>query len=308
MKTEKTAYRLISLCFKLLGLIPQKWGQRLGCLMGRLLFIADAKHRKIAMRNLTYALDTTPSQVKKISIEVFENMGKIIFEMAWSLGLDEKRLFRYFNIRGLSHIRDAYEKGRGVLILTAHFGNWELLSVIGAIIGYPLSIVYRPLDFKPMDQFILDFRGRFGGEFIPKKKSMRRVLRSLKRGQLITLLMDQNVAWYEGVFTDFFGHRACTNKGMALLALKTEAPVVPVFLMREKSGFTAHFLPEVPLIKTGDRTRDVEENTQEYNNVIESFVRQYPRQWFWVHQRWKTRPFCQVKRDALVRVSDLNRH
>jgi KDO2-lipid IV(A) lauroyltransferase len=103
--------------------------------------------------------------------------------------------------------------------------------------------------------------------------------------------MDQNVDWYDGVFVDFFGHRACTNKGLARLALKTEAPVLPVFIVREGSLYRAEIGPEVPLIKTGDKTKDVEANTQQYNDVIEAFVRRYPDQWFWVHQRWKTRPY-----------------
>jgi len=284
-------YKIISLCVKILGFMPKKWGDRLGSLLGRLFFLADAKHRKIAMRNLSYAMEKDPSQARDISVNVFENLGKVLFEMTWSLSLNEKRLFRHFEIEGLSHIREAHQKGKGVLVLTAHFGNWELLTVIAAMIRFPLSIVYRPLDFKPLDQFIRDFRTRFGGNLIPKQKSMRNVLRNLKRGDMVALLMDQNVDWYEGVFVDFFGHRACTNKGMALLALKTGAPVVPVFLIREKSGFRGMFLPEIPLIKTGDKIRDVEENTQQYNRVIESVVRQYPDQWFWVHQRWKTRPY-----------------
>jgi len=166
-----------------------------------------------------------------------------------------------------------------------------LLSIIAAMIAYPLSIVFRPLDFKPMDRFIGAFRTRFGGTLIPKRKSMRHVLRSLRQGDMAVLLMDQNVNWEEGVFADFFGHPACTNKGLALLALKTESPVVPVFLLREQKGFKAIFLPEVTLIKTGDKTKDVEANTEQYNRIIESMVRQYPDQWFWVHQRWKTKPF-----------------
>jgi KDO2-lipid IV(A) lauroyltransferase len=104
--------------------------------------------------------------------------------------------------------------------------------------------------------------------------------------------MDQNVDWYEGVFVDFFGYRACTNKGMALLARRTEAPVIPVFLVREKSGFMAEFGSEIPLIKTEDIRKDLESNTQQYNRIIEDFVRRYPDQWFWVHQRWKTKPYC----------------
>jgi KDO2-lipid IV(A) lauroyltransferase len=108
---------------------------------------------------------------------------------------------------------------------------------------------------------------------------------------MVALLMDQNVDWYEGIFVDFFGHRACTSSGLALLALKTGAPVVPVFLVREKLGFRAEFGTEIPTVKTGDKRKDIETNTLQYNRVIEDFIRRYPDQWFWVHQRWKTKPY-----------------
>jgi KDO2-lipid IV(A) lauroyltransferase len=99
------------------------------------------------------------------------------------------------------------------------------------------------------------------------------------------------VDWYEGVFADFFGRRACTNSGMALLALKTGAAVVPVFLARQGSGFVAEFGEELLLVRTGDKRKDIETNTQKYNHVLESIIRRYPEQWFWVHQRWKTKPY-----------------
>ena len=120
---------------------------------------------------------------------------------------------------------------------------------------------------------------------------MREVMKCLKRGELVALLMDQNVGWRKGVFVEFFGHRACTSKGLALLALKTRAPVVPMFLVRVQSSYSVHIGEALPLITTGDRTRDLESNTQQYNAVIESFVRRYPDQWLWVHRRWKTRPY-----------------
>jgi KDO2-lipid IV(A) lauroyltransferase len=157
--------------------------------------------------------------------------------------------------------------------------------------GYPVDIIYRPLDFRPLDKFFVELRTQFGGNLIPKGRSMRRILKILQEGKPLAFLMDQNVDWYEGVFVEFLGRPACTNKGLALLALATEAPVVPIFLVREASYFRVEIGPEVPLVKTGDKTKDIETNTQKYNEVIEAMVRRYPDQWFWVHQRWKTRPY-----------------
>ncbi len=295
---QKIAYRVIKILFKLIGLIPRKLAFRLGNLMGQILFLADRKHRKIALNNLTYAFghEKNPSEIQILARRVFKNLGQIIFEIGWSLRLEGKDFQKYFNIQGLSNYTNACEKGRGVLLLTAHMGNWELLSIIMAMAGYPVSVLYRPLDFSPLDCFFAMIRGRFGAELISSAQSMGKILRSLKYGKTVGMLMDQNVDWYEGVFVDFFGHRACTNKGMALLARRTEARVIPVFLVREKSGFTAEFGSEIPLIITEDIRKDLEANTRQYNRIIEDFVCRYPDQWFWVHQRWKTKPYCQLPR------------
>lgn len=287
---EKSGAGAVTWLFRVLGMMPKK--QKLGQALGRLIYQVDGRHRRIALQNIGRAFpETSPHDAQQLARRAFENLGQVPFEIGWSLNHHGHCLFRRFRIQGWEHIRRAYERGNGVLVLTAHFGNWELLTVIAARLGYKLSIVYRPLDFAPLERFIVKLRTRFGGKLIPKKKSMRQVLRSLKQGEMAALLMDQNVDWYDGVFTDFFDHPACTNKGMALLALKTGAPVVPCFLAREENGFVGVFLPAVPTIKTGDRFKDIEQNTLLYNRTIEAMIRQYPAQWFWVHQRWKGKPY-----------------
>lgn len=291
---------MIKMLVKVLGFISLKRALTISLVLGNLLFLLDRKHQKIVVGNLTraFGMEKNEREIRNLGKKVFGNMILMIFEIAWALKLDEKQFVKYFKIKGYSNIKNAFEKGKGVLVMTAHFGNWELLSVIGAMIRFPLSIVVRPLDFIPFDRFVSNLRTRFGGKIIPKQKSFRSVLRSLNRGEQVLLLMDQNVDWYEGVFVDFFGSRACTNKGMALLSLKTKAPVVPVFMIREKQGFKAVFGPEIPFINTGDKTRDIEENTLRYNMVIEDMIRRYPEQWFWFHQRWKTRPYCVLPKES----------
>ena len=291
--SEKIIIGAFEHLLKLIGLVPRKLAQRMADLLGRILFSVVKKHRRIAIGNLTYAFghEKQPQEIEKIARQVFINLVKVVFEVGWSLHLKESQFAEYFKIDGYHHIKNAFEKGKGVLALTAHFGNWELLTVIGAMIKFPIDIVVRPLDFKPLDHFILNLRTRFGGKIIPKERSIHAIIRSLHRRDIVALLMDQNVDWYEGVFVDFMSHRACTSKGLALFALKTGAPVVPVFMVRERSGFRAEFGPEIVTVKTGDRQKDIETNTQEYNRVIENFIRRYPDQWFWVHQRWKTKPY-----------------
>jgi len=292
-KLEIILHNAIKFLFMLLGLVPRNLANGTAGFMGKILFLFDGKHRRIAMDNLRYAFGDQKRtyEIRILARQNFINLLKLVFEIGWSLNLDKKRLVTHFTIDGRSNIRKAYEKGKGVLALTAHLGNWELLTVIAEMIEYPLSIVVRPLDLKPLDRFFVNLRTRFGAKIIPRQRSFREILRSLGRGEMVALLMDQNVDWYEGVFVDFMGHRACTSSGMALLAIKTGAPVVPVFLVREKTGFRAEFGAEIPTVNTGDRRKDIETNTRQYNRVIEDFIRRYPDQWFWVHQRWKTKPY-----------------
>lgn len=296
--SQEITYKVIAGLLKVLGLISRKTAFKLGNFIGRILFLADKKHRKIAIDNLTRSFGNEKSsyEIKALARSVFKNLSQILFEIGWSFRLESKDFNKHFYINGLSNFKAAFEKGKGVLFLTAHIGNWELLPVIGAMTGRNINILFRPLDFLPLNTIFINTRTRFGAKLIPTRHSMRKVLSSLKKGEGVVVLLDQNVDWYEGVFVDFFGDRACTNKGLALLALKTEAPVIPVFLVREGLGFKAKFCREVPLIKTGDKTKDVEVNTQQYNRVIESVIRQYPDQWFWVHQRWKTKSYCQWPR------------
>ncbi len=290
---HKGVYRLLLMAVNAVGSLSLSRGSRLGALIGRLLFSVDVTRKRVVMENLSlsFAGKMSPEEIEETAGRVFENLGRVFFEVCWAWRLDPENWPEFFRIEGREHMEAALGKGRGVLSLTAHFGNWELLTIAGFILGVNLGIVYRPLDFPPLDRLIIDLRTRLGAEVIPRERSLRRLLSLLRRNGTAALLMDQNVDWYEGVFVDFFGRPACTSKGMALLALKSGAPVVPVFMVREKDGFVVRFLPEIQPVATGDRTKDIEDSTQRYTKAIEDMVRQYPEQWFWVHRRWKTRPY-----------------
>ena len=285
---------------RLLGRLPLTVLQGAGCFFGRLVFALDTRHRKIALNNLrfVYGEDCPDSDLRRMARSIFQSFGQIPFEVCWSLGLKRKDWQTFFKISGLDHYRQAAAGGNGVLFLTAHFGNWELLAIIGAMADLPLHVVYRPLDAPILDEMVRRIRQRFGAALIPKKRNIFKINRVLRDGRCIAILLDQNVDWYEGVFVDFLGHRACTSKGLAALSILSKAPVVPAFLVREADGFHAHFEPPIYPNVTGDRIRDLEDNTQRYNQAIESFVRRYPDQWFWVHQRWKTRPYQLIQKNC----------
>jgi KDO2-lipid IV(A) lauroyltransferase len=283
----------ILLAMRLFGKLPLPVLQGAGRRIGRLIFLLDRRHREIALKNLRFVFGVQRSSVEinRIAIGVFQGMGQLPLEVCWSLAVHPRNWKKFFKISGLEHYHRAMAEGNGVLCLTAHVGNWELLPIVGAMTGLPLHVVYRPLDAPILDEVVSRIRRRFGARLIPKKKSVFKINRFLKNGDCIAILLDQNVDWYEGVFVDFMGHRACTSKGLATLSILSKAPVVPAFLVREDGGFHACFEPPIYPLVSGDRVRDLEENTQRYNKAIESVVNRYPDQWFWVHQRWKTRPY-----------------
>jgi len=293
MNTDAIEYWIIDAFFQILGLVPPSMGAAVGNLLGRIGYHADGRHRKIALSNLERAFGDNPGprQRRRLARRVFQQLGQLLFEIGryrrWRLE-DGPRQIR---MEGLHHYREALNRGRGVLVMTAHMGNWELMPMLAAMTPVRVHIVYRPLSYPPLNRYFEASRSRFGAGLIPTARSMRRILQVLGRGEAVAMLMDQNFDCHEGVFVDFFGHRACTNKGLALLARHTGAPVVPVFLIRHHGRFVAEIGPELPLIRTGDKTKDLEANTQRYNQIIENVVRRHPEQWFWVHQRWKTRPY-----------------
>jgi KDO2-lipid IV(A) lauroyltransferase len=289
---ETTVYHIISFLFSLLGRIRREKAKKTAGFVGRIWFAVDKRHRDAAMENLTHVFgaEKNAEQIRGLAHRVFCNLVFMIFEIGWMLHLKEKDIPKYFRTRGLYHLQAAHKKGRGVLILTGHVGSWELMAMCVAMVGYPISAIYRPLDFKPLDLFFKDIRSRFGAKLYAKKYAMRPILRGLKRGELIGVLLDQNTNIQAGVFVDFFKKPACTNEGLALIALHTKAPVVPVFLVRESDGYLVEIGPEIPMVQTGHREADVAANTRLYNQVLEDVILRYPDQWFWVHRRWKTRP------------------
>ena len=266
--------------------------------LGQLLFATDGRHRRIAERNLTLSFGKkTDKERTEIARSVFRNLGRVLAEFSFIPRLTEKNIGQYVSLEGAENFYRAYKKGKGVLFLTAHFGNWEWMAASFPLLFHrPCHVVVRPMDNRFFDDLVERLRTWTGNRTIPKEKSMGRILRLLKEGEVVGVLLDQNVAPQEGIFVDFFGALACTNVGMALLALKTGAPVVPAFNTRQADGrYRVVFEPELQLIRTGDKDRDVEKNTELFTQVIERYIRENPDHWFWLHQRWKTRPW-QAKR------------
>lgn len=282
------------LFLSVINLIPLKWRITLFEGLSRLIYALDDRHRRIALRGLTLAFPEKDLKERDaIARSAFCNLARVAAEFFSLPRLNEKNFTRYITFEGLENFQKAYEKGKGILFLTAHFGNWEWMAALFPLQSHhPIHVVVRPLDSRFLDSMVEQLRTRTGNQAIPKEKAMGQILRLLKGGEIVGILLDQNMAWQEGVFVDFFGEKACTNTGMALLALKTGTPVLPAFNIRQKDGrYRVVIEPEIPLVRTGDKERDVTENTQRFTQIIERYVRNYPDQWLWLHQRWKTRPW-----------------
>jgi KDO2-lipid IV(A) lauroyltransferase len=206
--------------------------------------------------------------------------------------LNKDNLHRWISIEGLDNYTEACKEGKGVLIFSAHFGNWEIGNAALAIMTQPFVFIYRVLDSTFLETHITGARASYGNISLPKEKAMRSMLRLLKNGATINLLIDQNIDWYEGVFVDFFGRPACTTTGLALIALHTGAPVLPAFTRRLPDGkYLLEIGKKVEIIRSESHDNDVLINTQNFTKIIEEYIRQYPEQYLWMHQRWKTKLF-----------------
>jgi Kdo2-lipid IVA lauroyltransferase/acyltransferase len=294
---DDLTYRVLVLSVWMLSTIPFRTGQRLGSLAGCLFSTLRFGRRRVAVNGLRTAFpDLTDEEIEDLYRRVVSHFGRMIFEIPHILRLNRDNLNRYVVFEHPERLERALVKGKGVLVLTGHFGNWELMSAaISLRMKDRTAVVARPLDYEPADRVLRRIRTRFGTEIIPKTMGLRRMLKVLHANNGVGVLLDQNVDWYDGVFVPFLGRPACTNKGLALVALKTGSPVIPVFSVRRTDGrFSVMFGEEVPVRHTGDRTKDIEDATAEFTGVIEWYIRQYPDHWFWFHRRWKTRPFCEV--------------
>jgi KDO2-lipid IV(A) lauroyltransferase len=263
--------------------------------LAKLGYYLSLKHRLITIHNLTRAFPKKPmDEIIEIAKAAYANFACIIAEFPEITYLNSTNIDRWVKVKGLEHYEKARRKGKGVLLITAHFGNWEFGNAALAILSKPPVFMARRLDSDFLEEASIAARSMLGIRTINKESAMRPVLRFLKAGEAVKLLIDQNVAVYDGVFVDFFGRPACTTTGVALLALHTGAAVLPIFTSRTPDGrFLTEIGEEIQTVVTGNRDSDVLTNTQNYARAIEDYVRKYPKQWFWVHQRWKTRP-CQM--------------
>ncbi|MGI9107779.1 MAG: lysophospholipid acyltransferase family protein [Pyrinomonadaceae bacterium] len=278
-----------------LGLLPRLAAIKTGRAAGRVAYKFAGGLRRTGEINLQLAFpDMDEHERTRLLRACFDNLGRLLGEFSqFPRATPEslRQLVEYDEV-GLRHLRAAEEEGRGVIFLTAHLGAWEFLSFAWSALEYPISFLVRPIDNPRVEELIEGIRTRFGNTAINKKMAARQALRVLRDGGTLGILADLNTHPNEGVFVPFFGHLACTTSGVATLALRTDAIVIPTCAVwdDEQQRFFFRGDPPVDLVRTGDNRRDVEINTANFTAAIERMIRAYPEQWLWIHKRWRTRP------------------
>ncbi len=265
----------------------------LGAATGAFAFTALKRLRSVGQRNLQLAFPEW-DEVKRETLlrRVYRNLGYLLAEFAQMSSYTPEVARSLIRYEGLENYLAARDRGKGVLVLTGHLGAWELSSFHHSLMGYPMGMVIRRLDNPLVDEFVNRIRCLHGNKVLHKDDFARGLIAAMRNGETVGILMDTNMTPPQGVFVPFFGRMAATASGMARVALKTGAAVVPGFLLWDEGEgrYVLRFGERIELEDTGDAERDVVANTARFTSAIESYVRAYPDQWLWMHRRWKTRP------------------
>jgi KDO2-lipid IV(A) lauroyltransferase len=274
-------------------LLPRRLARTAGVAISAVAFRALRRLRRVGLRNLELAFPgITAGERETILRSEYRNLGLLLAEFCKMPGYTAATASRFIRYEGLENYLRARERGKGVLVLTGHLGAWELSSFYHSLMGMPMGMVIRRLDNPLVDEFVNRIRCLHGNRVIHKDDFARGLIASMRAGETVGILMDTNMTPPQGVFVPFFGVLACTASGMARIAEKTGAAVLPGFLLWEQreQKYVLHFGEELEIVHTEDAEQDVLTNTATFTAAIERYVRQYPDQWLWMHRRWKTRP------------------
>ena len=290
---ERLEYAVVWPCIKILGGLPRPIARAIGIALGLTVYAVHGRLRQVGLRNLTLAFPEMPERERRRLLRgEFISLGRQLAEVCLFPRYTRENVENIVVYSGFENFERAYARGKGVLFLTGHLGAWELSAFAHSLQGHPLSIVMRSLDNPYVDKLIQGYRTMHGNRTVDKDDFVRGLLSAMKAGETVGILMDTNMTPPQGAFVDFFGIPACTASGLARIALRTDAAVVPGFTVWDKKlrKYILHFDPAVELISTADNESDIVANTAKFTKVIEDKIRQYPDQWLWVHRRWKTRP------------------
>ncbi|HKQ53028.1 MAG TPA: lysophospholipid acyltransferase family protein [Pyrinomonadaceae bacterium] len=276
-----------------LGRLPRPLALKAGKAFAHIAYGLSDRLRLTGFRNLELAFpEMSERDRERILRGTFANLGRLLGEFSQLPRATPESLHQLIECEGLENLREAQARGHGVILFTGHLGAWELSSFALSAFGYPLSFLVRRIDNPRVETLIEKTRTRFGNRSIDKRAAMRPMLKTLRAGGTLGLLVDLNTHPHEAIFVDFFGIPASTTSGLAALALRTGAAVLPVFVPWDegRKRFVLHVDPPLSITRSGDEAEDIRRLTSLFTSVVEDYVRRYPDQWLWIHKRWNTRP------------------
>lgn len=284
-------YLLLRSFSLLINLIPEGPALWMGRRVGNLMYLLDLEHRRVAIENLQIAFGQEKSKKERRAIakKNFQNLGMMAVEFFRIPHMDIETYQKKVETEGVDEALKVLEEKKGALLLIGHFGNWELMAMMSKVINKPILVIAKPIkNNRFLERWFIESRKGIGLEVIPPKNATLKVIQALSQNKVVGIMFDQRGKRSKGIWANFFGRKVPTTPGLAVMALKSGAPVLPVFMVR--NGFCKHRLivkKPLELIRAGDFNKDIEANTQLFNDTLESIIREYPDQWLWIHRRWE---------------------
>jgi KDO2-lipid IV(A) lauroyltransferase len=285
-------YYLLRVVTFIIQCLPRTWGLHLAKLFGFIVFWLVPKHRKTTLKHLetAYGDTKTPGELQQIAQRVFENLAMTLVDVIYLPLLNRNRLMALVNAPNpeLDPILKVVRSGRGVLVMTGHIGNWELMAGFYAIQNYEGAAVARRLRFEKYDELLLRARASVGVTTIYRDESIKKMLSVFKRCGILGMLADQDLDQVEGIFIPFLGKEAYTTTAPARLAMAANVPIIPAFMIREGMRYRLHIEPPIEPDSTRDKNEEAERLTRAWSSVVEQYISRFPDQWAWMHPRWRT--------------------
>ena len=281
-------YALVVVVTGLTRILPWRAVRTMGSALGVLFYVFDGRHRRVALANVEAAFPRKPAPERRALVRrVFRHFGCLLFELLKFSGLSRERMLSRVELEGEDQVRAAQALGRGVLFFTGHFGYWEMQAIAHGAAVAPIGVLARPLDNHRLHVFLERLRGCTGNYVIYRRGALRRVLKALSANHGVAMLIDQHIQAPDAVTVNFFDRPAATTLALAVLALRTGAPVVPVFALPLSVG-RYRLIYEHPVAPPADDTPEaIRDFTQRCTDVLEMQVRRRPDLWLWMHRRWR---------------------
>ena len=285
---HRLEYAAVTTVVAVVRVLPMRAVLAAGTLLGLAFHAVDGGHRRLAVRNLESAFPVrTVAERRAIARHMFEHFGRLLMVLLKFSTMSPEQMLARVEFEGEDRVRAAHAHARGVLLFTGHFGFWEINALVHGLTLRPMAVLARPLDNPLLHDLLESVRRSTGNSVIYRRGAIRRVLRALEANQAVAVLIDQHIHSTDAVYVDFFNRPAATTSALAALALRTGAPVVPVFALPLPGGRFRMVYEHPVEPPPSDDPDAIREFTQRCTDVLEMYVRRYPELWLWMHRRWR---------------------